>query len=308
VGAAAYIRSMAGRTRKGIALVIVLGLLIVLATLAGDVARAVRLETHTLASLRARTVGRYAAESGIALAEQRLRTLLDSVTSAPDRIALLNERDPWLAPLREVVLGEARFGVAVVDLNARLDLNRSDTTTLRHLFARFTSESRAAEIAAAVRRAPLARLGELTAIPGVDAELALAVAPYVTVSGDGAVNVNSAPEPVLASLPALGEAGARNLIHRRESGERFTTYADLRLGASRGAPPANDQDIEAIMGGARPEPATPAARLDAVMMPSRLLVISRGWQAGHPLTHEIQAVYAIVGSRLKLVSLIERDR
>ena len=298
---------MTGRTRKGVALIIVLGLLIVLGTLAGEVARAVRLEAHTVASLRARTVGRYAAESGIALAEQRLRALLDSVTSAPDRIAALNDREPWVAPLRDVALGSARFGVTVVDLHARLDLNHSDTTALRNLFARFTSETRAAEIAAAVRRAPLARLRELAAIPGVEPALALAVAPYVTVSGDGSVNVNAAPEPVLASLPALGEAGARNLIQRRESGERFTTFADLRLGGARGAPPASDADVEAIMGAAGPEPA-PATRLDAVMMPSRLLVISRGWQSGHPLTHEIQAVYAIVGSSVKLQSQLERDR
>jgi hypothetical protein len=44
------------------------------------------------------------------------------------------------------------------------------------------------------------------------------------------------------------------------------------------------------------------------MMPSRLLVISRGWQDGHPLTHEIQAVYAIVGTSLKLHGVQERDR
>ncbi|MBA3317143.1 MAG: general secretion pathway protein GspK [Gemmatimonadales bacterium] len=153
----------------------------------------------------------------------------------------------------------------------------------------------------------MARLSELEAIPGVDAPLALAVAPYVTVSGDGAVNLNSAPEPVLASLPALGEAGARNLIQRRESGESFATYADLRLGASRAALPSSD-DVEAIMGGAAAEPAAPAAGLDAVMMPSRLLVISRGWQVGHPLTHEIQAVYAVVGTVLRLHSMDERDR
>ena len=299
-------RQVSGR-RKGIALVIVLGLLIVLGTLAGEIARAVRLEALTVASLRARTVGRYAAESGVALAEQRLRTLLDSASAAPDRIAVLNERETWLAPLREVALGEGRFGVTIVDLNARLDLNHSDATALRNFFARFTSESRAAAIVAAVREAPLARLGELTAIPGVDAALTLAVAPYVTVSGDGAVNVNSAPEPVLASLPALGEAGARNLIQRRESGERFTTYADLRLGASRGSSRPSDQNIEDVMAGAASEPAS-AARLDAVMMPSRLLVISRGWQVGHPLTHEIQAVYAIVGASLKLHSVQERDR
>jgi type II secretory pathway component PulK len=294
--------------RRGVALVIVLGLLIVLGTLAGEIVRAVRLETHTIASLRARTVGRYAAESGIALAEQRLRTLLDSATSTPDRIAVLNDRDAWLAPLREVGLGDARFGVTVVDLNARLDLNHSDTTTLRNLFARFTGERRASTIAAAIREAPLARIGELAAIPGVDPSLALAVAPYVTVSSDGSVNVNSAPEPVLASLAGLGEAGARNLLQRRESGERFKTFADLRLGPAPTSVPSDDQDIEASMGGAAQEPAALAVRLNAVMMPSRLLVISRGWQVGHPLTHEIQAVYAVVGTSLKLQSLQERGR
>lgn len=32
--------------------------------------------------------------------------------------------------------------------------------------------------------------------------------------------------------------------------------------------------------------------------PSRLLLVSRGWLSGHPLTCEIQAVYAITGNRL----------
>lgn len=290
--------------RRGIALVVVLGLLLVLGTLAAEIARAVRLEAHTVASLRARTVGRYAAESGIALAEQRIRRLLDSVTAGSERVAALNDLASWLAPLREVALGPARFGVTVADLNARLDLNHSDGATLRNLFGRFTSGRRAAEIAAAIREAPLARLGELSTVPGVDAALALAVAPYVTVSGDGGVNVNSAPEPVLASLPTLGEAGARDLIRRRASGELFTSFADLRLGVERGIAAPEERDF----GHVTREVAPPAERLDAVMMPTRLLVISRGWQAGHPLTHEIRAVYAIVGTGLKLQSVEERDR
>jgi type II secretory pathway component PulK len=41
--------------------------------------------------------------------------------------------------------------------------------------------------------------------------------------------------------------------------------------------------------------------------PSRILLIARGWQRGHPLTHEVQAVYAIQGSRLAFVSWRERD-
>ena len=41
--------------------------------------------------------------------------------------------------------------------------------------------------------------------------------------------------------------------------------------------------------------------------PSRILVVSRGWLEGHPLTHEIQAVYAVNGRELTLVRWRERD-
>jgi hypothetical protein len=41
--------------------------------------------------------------------------------------------------------------------------------------------------------------------------------------------------------------------------------------------------------------------------PSRILIVSRGWQDGHALTHEIQAVYAVVGNELTLVRWRERD-
>jgi type II secretory pathway component PulK len=40
--------------------------------------------------------------------------------------------------------------------------------------------------------------------------------------------------------------------------------------------------------------------------PSRILVVSRGWLDGHPLSHEIQAVYAVVGPELTLIRWRER--
>jgi hypothetical protein len=43
-------------------------------------------------------------------------------------------------------------------------------------------------------------------------------------------------------------------------------------------------------------------------MPSRLLVVSRGWLDGSSLTHEIQAVYAVQGNDLALVRWRERTR
>src|SRR2546428_112444 len=59
-----------------------------------------------------------------------------------------------------------------------------------------------------------------------------------------------------------------------------------------------------------PPPSMPgvvAAALLVSTVPSRLMLVSRGWQEGHPLTHEIQAVFAIVGRRLVLQSSWERD-
>lgn len=41
--------------------------------------------------------------------------------------------------------------------------------------------------------------------------------------------------------------------------------------------------------------------------PSRLLLISRGWVSGHPLSSEIQAVYAITGNRLVFSHWRERS-
>jgi len=40
--------------------------------------------------------------------------------------------------------------------------------------------------------------------------------------------------------------------------------------------------------------------------PSRLVLVSRGWMQGHPLSHEIQGVYAIASDRLVLVQWRER--
>ena len=294
--------------RRGVALIVVLALLIVLGLMAGEIARAIRLETQTVVSLRARTVARYAAESGVILVEQKLTALLDSATSPEERANVLNDREPWLAPLREVALGNARFGVTIVDLNARIDLNQSDTASLRNLFAQFTSGSRAADIAVAIREAPLPQLGDLADVPGVDDALALAVAPYVTVHGDGSVNVNSAPEPVLAALPALGAAGARSLMERRESGGRFRSLSDLRSDRGQSPTPAGGDDTEAGMSGVPSAGVTSGPMLRAVMMPTRLMVLSRGWQVGHPLTHEVQAVYALSGQGVKLLGWQEKDR
>jgi hypothetical protein len=51
-----------------------------------------------------------------------------------------------------------------------------------------------------------------------------------------------------------------------------------------------------------------AASGTLVDRPSRLLLISRGWRRDHVLTREIQAVYDVTGTELRLVRWREQDR
>jgi hypothetical protein len=110
---------------------------------------------------------------------------------------------------------------------------------------------------------------------------------------------------VLAAVPSLGAAGAKGLMERRQSGRTFRSLSELR--SDRGSSPAAGVVAdEPEAGGESPPPADRTLR--AVMMPTRLMVISRGWRVGHPLTHEVQAVYGLAGQQLKLLLWQEKDR
>src|SRR5712692_2595420 len=147
--------------RRGVALIFVLWLLVLLGAIVAEVASQARLEAEILSSLRSRTVARYSAESGILAATVRITALLDSARSLPERITTFSELNARLASLNDVDLGSGRFGIAVVDLNARIDLNRADEATLQGLFRQFTTDQHAEAVVAILKQAPIHRLVEL---------------------------------------------------------------------------------------------------------------------------------------------------
>ena len=242
-----------------------------------------------VASLRARTVARYVAESGTVVAKRRIEALLDSADSPAGRSEIMRDLRHRLGDLSEVRLGRARFGIAVVDLNARIDLNRAEAPTLIGLFRQFTGETRAELIVAALKANPVVRVSDLPLVPGVGDAVAVDVAPYVTVWSDDIVNINSAPEAVLAALPGLGPSEAKSLIERRDAGELFSGTSAPEDGGTR-------VTVTSL---------TPARLVSTV--PTRLLVVARGWDDSSPLTHELQSVYAVVGTQLVLQGSQERD-
>jgi general secretion pathway protein K len=294
-----------------------LWLIVVLGAIAAGVAASTRSETTLSLNVRTRAAARYAAESGVVAATARLYELLGRAATPEEQVLTFRDLDEQFAPLRDADIGAARFSVVVVDLSARVDLNRAPVETLRGLFAQFGGARDAAALTAALqdwkdaddlrlpggaeaedyRRAgspfvpangPLRRLDELTRIIGFTDSLASALAPYITVDGDARINVNSAPEAVLASIRDVGPTGARALVARREADGPFPTTVELS---------------RAMGGGAF----GPSAILQLDVVPARLLIVTRGWEPGRALTHEIQAVYELRGSGLLLRSWRERD-
>jgi general secretion pathway protein K len=258
-------------SRRGIALVLVLWIVVILGGIGTVVVRGARTSAGLALNVRASAVARYAAESGIEATVADIERMLGATNDSVQRATSLNALA--VTPRDSIALGEGRVMMSIADPSTRLDVNEAPEANLALLLSRLGTLPRASSTARAIRQwierpaggndgrfvapgsstpryvTPLRSLEELRAIPGVDVELLERAAPYLTIDGDGTVNVRAASDTVLAA--AFGE--------RRDE-------------------------------------------------PSRLLLVARGWQAGHPLSHEIQAVYAVSGARLVLVHWREQER
>jgi len=282
---------------------LVLWVIVVLSAVAARIATVARAETRLVETIRARTVARYAAESGVVAAQMAFERLLRVAGTPGEQARLFQRLDDEVSSWGVQTLGDARYQVVVTDLGARVDLTRSGAEVMHGLFAQFVSEREATALVDALRdwtdpdgtprpsgaeisyyrgvgspftppNAPLLRLDDLTRIVGFDDEIALQLAPFITVRGNGRINVNTAPAEVLAALPQLGQR-AREVVLARERGMFFESPAELRRLFEDGGGPVALQ-----------------LRLYTTM-PERVLVVSRGWLEGHPLTHEVQAVLTV---------------
>ncbi|MGD8319603.1 MAG: type II secretion system protein GspK [Gemmatimonadota bacterium] len=308
-------RSAAGGDRRGVALVLALWALLVLGLASLRILAQVRSRVDVATLVRSRTVARYSAESGVVAAQALLDEMVRSASSPAEQARVFDAFRQTVETWGERHVGSGRFQVAVEDLNARVDLNRSRTPVLQGLFRQFVSDAEAEALVRALRGSagldvvgapfdagelpapdpdadptvgggtprarPLMHLEELRLITGFGDSLAAEIAPYVTVLGDGRINVNTAPVPVLAAVPEIGEAAARSVVASRDRtgplASGLAVYSRLAE-ISRGAVSARMQDL--------------------VTMPRRVLVVSRGWEHGHPYTHEVQAVFEVAASSM----------
>lgn len=228
-----------------------------------------------------------------------------------------------------VILG----GIGAAVVSSTRDSSRLAANARARVVARYAAESGIEATLAAVddslavlsdsaaRRAFLNTLepgsrGDSVALG--DARFAVAI-----VDASARLDVNAAPAENLARLferfvdPARAQATAGAIRARIERGDgRTITLRSLE--ELRTIPGVDEQLLQlaapyltvdgdgTINRAAASDTVMAAAFGELRDAPSRVVVISRGWMRGHPLTHEIQGVYAIARDRLVLVHWRER--
>jgi len=198
------------------------------------------------------------AEELRAEAMERARSLRDRRRAASASVGRLFRtadpmEDPWREPqelmVPEMTFGDARYAVLLRDVGAAMNLNEADEEMLRQFFAqgigldyadadeiaqaildwrdedeipRINGGEREEYLDAGALVLPPNRdfvdVDELRHVRGITPEIYVAAAPHLTLIGDGQINLNSAPEPVLLAVPGLDRGSVTQLLRLRESG------------------------------------------------------------------------------------------
>ncbi len=244
--------------QRGIAFIVVLWLLALLAILLGSFALLSRSEHMQARHFHDATRARYLAEAGIALAAHGL--------SVPD------PAERWLPDGRQytATYDDAELEIRIVDESGKLDINAADLTLLTAFFeAQGLEVDAAAALAAAIvdwrdpdelltpngaelddyeaagltygpANAPFTLLTELQQVLGMDYELFSRVEPYLTVlTGLSVPNMGFAQAPVLQILPGIDPGLAQQIIEMRHAFDPLTG----------GAPPLLPDGTPAVASG-----------------------------------------------------------
>ncbi|HYW31393.1 MAG TPA: hypothetical protein VE869_07810 [Gemmatimonas sp.] len=294
--------SPASRHRRGVALIVVLWAILLMATITAAASGAARGSADVASARRAGSVARLMAESGIVAASARVDAALRAAGSdSAARWDVLDGLDPnspsasstGAAPLAADTLGDGVFAVTVVDASARLDMNVAGQDGWSALLRSVTSSGEARDVAERITAYLGAPPAGRTSVDDIDAAAAAARDSMITrlLGRDIPRGTGS---PVRRRLETVDDLLAIPGI-------------DVRL-IARVAPFLTADGNGYVNRRAAPPPVLAAASGQLVDHPVRLVLVSRGWRLGHPLTREIQAVYDVADDGLRLVRWRERDR
>ena len=299
--------------RQGFALFAALWLVVAIGVVALQFSLEARERRFAAANTVEFAEARAAAMGGIDHAHARLDRMLRDRALRQPLPATLRAADPWLDADTLVALvadgdGEGepeglRYDVRVRDVNSFLNINTAGENQLRLFFTRLgfdygisdelaqsildwrdtdanrrtSGAEREAYLTAGrlvlPRDAAFQELDELQHVMHMTREIYDSVRPFLTARGNGQINVNSAPEPVLASATAMTDAAIASIMILRSSGRRITTQTQLR----------------SLIGGSGT--GSPAPALGSFIYDTRnLLVMSTGYNRGARSPFQVEAL------------------
>ena len=277
-----------GGRRRGAALVIALVTISVIASVTAIASSQARRAAAVVDNRRSQVTARAMAESGVLAARARIESELRDAgedSALVDRVfdALTSRNEP----VAQDTVSDGAFATALVDVSARLDVNMAGAEGLQQLLATVAPRDEARQVATAIES---------------------------RVRGEGAGSAQRQERQERRQRDSVAA-----VMLGRESGTRamqpFTSLDELLT-----VPGMKAEWLYALAseltvdgdGRVNRRAASPrvlaAASGTLVDRPSRLLLVSRGWRLGHVLTREIQAVFDVVGTELRLVRWREQDR
>ncbi len=307
------------RDERGFALVAVLWILVFVGVLGVAFQADARAERRAAANARAASRARWAARAALAWAIGDIDRMLEGRAGAP---VLRTVGDTVIAPVEFSGAGVSGLAIAL-DCRARVQLNLADEEALQRLFVNLGIRvSQARRLADAIidwrdadpvrrphgaeagdyatrrppvrpRNAPFESIDELQDVAGMNRELYLRVAPYLSAAGDGRVNVNAAPVPVLMTLPGIDSEAALAIVARRRSGPYRSSYQLLTS-----LPRASREWIESEMDQFVERVAFTAGEVE---------IVATGNVAGSPVGAQLRALVLLSGgSSWSVERVVER--
>ncbi len=254
--------------RRGVALIAAMWLILGISVVALQFALSGK-ERRVLALAAAdRGQGRGIALAAIATIQAQLDASARSPAASNQALAGTTSGDPWLG-VDSIYSGFAMVGADSVllrarDLGTQVNINTVGEAQLRLLLATLLRDAALAEritqrildwrdvddiirLNGAERDAyikagllilpgnrPFGDVTELELVDGMTPEILAALLPYIRVYGQNTVNLNSAPEVVLRSLPGINEQILSNILANRTRGRRIASVESVVPGAVAG--------------------------------------------------------------------------
>ncbi|HEY7394697.1 MAG TPA: hypothetical protein VH559_07630 [Gemmatimonadaceae bacterium] len=247
------------KPRRGVALLAALWLVVAIAAVALQFSLEAR-ERRTIGILASeRGAQRGLALGALALVRSEIDYSFRSVpTNVNQNSAINNLRsvDPLLDVAQRytepVLVDSIPVEVGAVDLGARLNLNQASEAQLQAFFSFLLKDyslsthlaqaildwrdadtlprPSGAEVAAYLKAEQLAiptnglfrDVDDLRNVLGMTPEIFAEVSPYLTVRGDGTINLNTAPVPVLRAIPGMTDQLVNTIVMMRSQGRRIS--------------------------------------------------------------------------------------